>query len=97
MDVGKRIYPLLGLSLLLVVQSRVGSPETMYTPPTKMDSTGCICVYMCVCVHLCAYMYIHTHVYNNNQRKEANNEIGGGHKRGSRESSWEGLEGERGK
>lgn len=94
MTVGRRIYPLLGLSLLLVAQSRVGNPETMYTPPTKMDSTGCICM----CAYFCTYMYIHTHIYNNNnQRKEANNEIGGGHKRGLRESSWEELEGERGK
>lgn len=50
-------------------------------------------VYICVC----ACIFVHTHVYNYNQRKEANNEIGGGHKRGSRESSWEGLERERGK
>lgn len=35
----------------MVVQSRVVSPETIYTPPTKVDSLGRICV------------FAHTHTY----------------------------------
>lgn len=69
----------------MVVQSRVVSPETIYTPPTKVDSLGRICVF--------AHTHTYTHTSNSQRERGYQLETGG---RVPRRYWEEEREGERG-